>query len=97
MLSQILNTKNQIPFIQQRIQKFKIMQAKSIGFLLIVLGIAMMAYTGFNYVTTKKVVDIGPIQIDKKQNHFVEWSPIVGIVLLIGGVVIIVRGSKATT
>lgn len=73
------------------------MQAKSIGFLLIVLGIAMMAYTGFNYVTTKKVVDIGPIQIDKKQNHFVEWSPIVGIVLLIGGVVIIVRGSKATT
>lgn len=73
------------------------MQAKSIGFLLVVLGIAMMAYTGFNYVTTKKVVDIGPIQIDKKQNHFVEWSPIVGIVLLIGGVVIIVRGSKATT
>ena len=97
MLSQILNTKNQTPFIQQRIQKFKIMQAKSIGFLLVVLGIAMMAYTGFNYVTTKKVVDIGPIQIDKKQNHFVEWSPIVGIVLLIGGVVIIVRGSKATT
>ena len=73
------------------------MQTKSIGFLLIALGIVMVVYTGFNYVTTKKVVDIGPIQIDKKQNHFVEWSPIVGIVLLIGGVAIVVRGGKATT
>ena len=73
------------------------MQTKSIGFLLIALGIVMVVYTGFNYVTTKKVVDIGPIQIDKKQNHFVEWSPIVGIVLLIGGVAMVVRGGKATT
>lgn len=71
------------------------MQTKSIGFLLVALGIVMMVYTGFNYVTTKNVVDIGPIQIDKKQNHFVEWSPIVGVVLLIGGVAMVVRGGKS--
>jgi uncharacterized membrane protein YidH (DUF202 family) len=67
---------------------------KSLGFILVVIGIIMMAYTGFNYVTTKKVVDLGAIQIDKKENHFVEWSPLIGIVLLVGGFVVIVSGKK---
>jgi hypothetical protein len=29
----------------------------------------MVFYTGFNYVTTEKVVDIGPIEINKQQSH----------------------------
>ena len=49
----------------------------------------MMVYTGFNYVTTEKVVDLGPLQINKEKNHPVQWSPIIGAMLLIGGVVII--------
>jgi hypothetical protein len=32
---------------------------KKIGFVL-VIGAIMMFYTGFNYVTTEKIVDIGP-------------------------------------
>ena len=70
------------------------MQTKSAGFILIVLGIVMMAYTGFNYVTTEKVVDLGPIEINKDKNHFVGWSPIVGIVLLAGGVIVLLRNKK---
>ena len=56
---------------------------KSIGFLLIVIGGLMMVYTGFNYFTTEKVVDLGPIKINKEKEHFVGWSPIAGVVLLI--------------
>lgn len=52
---------------------------------LIVLGILMMVYTGFNFVTKEKVVDLGPIEITQKTDHPVQWSPIVGIALLIGG------------
>jgi len=47
----------------------------------------MMIYTGFSYVTTKKVVDIGPIEINKEQKHPVQWSPWVGGLLIAGGVV----------
>jgi len=73
----------------------KHMRSRPLGAILIILGIVMMAYTGFNFVTREKVVDIGPLEIEKKQNNPVRWSPIVGLVLLIGGVVVLVS-SKGT-
>jgi hypothetical protein len=60
----------------------------------VIIGAIMMFYTGFNYVTTEKIVDIGPIEINKQQNHPVQWSPILGVVLIIGGVVLIVKDKK---
>jgi uncharacterized membrane protein len=66
---------------------------KITGIVLIIIGIAMMVYTGFNYVTTKKIVDLGPIKINKEVNHPVQWPPIVGTILLLGGI-IIVAGNK---
>ena len=67
---------------------------KSLGIVLIALGLIMMIYTGFNFVTKKKVVDLGPIEINKETNHPVQWSPIVGVVLLVGGIVVIVSSKK---
>ncbi len=55
----------------------------------------MIAYTGFNFVTSENVVDIGPIQINKEKNHFVQWPPVVGVLLIIGGVLVIARTKKA--
>ena len=65
------------------------MTTKNIGIVLIVLGILMMIYTGFNLVTTKEVVDIGPLQVNKEENHPVQWSPIIGAVLLVGGILLL--------
>lgn len=62
---------------------------KTIGLVLVVLGIVMVIYTGFNFVTKEKVVDIGPIQIDRERNHFVDWSPFAGVTLLISGIIVI--------
>ena len=70
------------------------MKIRTIGIVMIVLGIIMLLYTSFNYVTTEKVVDIGPIQINKEVNHPVKWSPIIGIILAVGGVVLIVVSNK---
>jgi uncharacterized membrane protein YidH (DUF202 family) len=67
---------------------------KSIGIALIVIGVLMIIYTGFNYVTTEKVVDLGPLKINAEKNHPVQWSPIVGVVLLVGGIVVMVTGKK---
>lgn len=67
---------------------------KPLGIVLIAIGIIMLIYTGFNYVTTSKVVDLGPIEINAQKNHTVKWPPIVGLVLIVGGVVIIALDKK---
>ena len=70
------------------------MQTKTIGIALIVLGALMIGYTGFNYVTTQKVIDIGPIEINKEKEHLVHWSPIVGGILMVGGIVMMINNKK---
>lgn len=67
---------------------------KNLGIVLIVLGIIMMLITGFNFVTKKKVVDLGPIEVNKEEDHPVQWSPIIGGILLVGGIVVIAVGKK---
>lgn len=70
------------------------MRLKPLGIVLSIIGIVMIIYTGFNFVTTEKVVDLGPIEINAEKNHPVQWSPIVGIVLLVGGIVIVLSDKK---
>jgi len=67
---------------------------KALGTILIVIGIAMMIFTGFNIITKKKVVDVGPIEINKEEKTPVYWSPIVGGVLIIGGIVALFADRK---
>ena len=67
---------------------------KTMGFVLIVIGVIMIAYTGFNFITTEKVVDLGPVKISKEVDHPIQWSPILGGVILVGGIVIVVLGRK---
>lgn len=70
------------------------MKTKGVGIALLVIGILMTIYTGFNYVTTEKVVDLGPIQINKEQNHPVQWAPIVGVIIIVIGGILVVKGSS---
>ena len=70
------------------------MQTKTLAIVLIALGIIMIAYTGFNFVTSETVVDIGPLEINKDKNHFVQWSPVIGVLLLVGGIVAFALNKK---
>lgn len=70
---------------------------KITGIILIVIGVIMIIYTGFNYKTTEKVVDIGPIKINQEKSHPVQWSPVIGVVVLIGGIVLLVMDKKERT
>jgi hypothetical protein len=65
------------------------MQSKKVGIILIVVGALMMIYTGFTYITKEKVVDIGPVEVNKTERHPVQWSPIVGGILLVGGLLLV--------
>lgn len=70
------------------------MKTKTSGIVIAIIGILMIIYTEFNFVTKEKVIDLGPLEINAEKNHPVQWSPIVGGVLLIGGIIIIAINRK---
>lgn len=71
------------------------MKTKSLGLVLILIGLLMLAYTGFSYFTKEKVVDIGSIEIRKEKKHNVNWSPIIGGILIVGGVIVTIRDRRS--
>ena len=65
-----------------------------VGVVLIVLGIAALAYQGINYTSRETVVDIGPIHATADRQRTLPISPIVGIAALAGGVALVVVGMR---
>ena len=64
------------------------MDTKTTGTIILFIGLVMTLYSGFNYVTREKVLDIGGIEITKDKEYTSNWSPFIGIgVMAIGGVV----------
>lgn len=67
---------------------------KTLGIVLMVVGLTMVIFTGFNFTTKENVVDLGPIQVDKEVNHPIKWSPIVGGILFVGGLACVIIKKK---
>jgi membrane-bound ClpP family serine protease len=65
-----------------------------IAAILIVLGIAAFAYQGITYTTREKVVDIGPIHVTAEKTKTIPLSPVLGAIAIVGGIVLLVIGSK---
>jgi hypothetical protein len=63
---------------------------KTLGIILIALGLLGLVWGGFTYTTTEKIVDIGPIHATREKTHNVPSPPIAGAVALIAGVVLLV-------
>lgn len=68
---------------------------KTLGVILIALGLVGLAWGGFTYTTSEKVVDIGPIHATREKTHNVPLPPIAGAVALIGGAALLVIGRKS--
>jgi hypothetical protein len=68
---------------------------KTLGIILIALGLFGLAWGGFTYTTREKVVDIGPIHATRDRTHNIPLPPIAGAVAVIGGVVLLVTGKRA--
>ena len=69
---------------------------KTLGIVVLALGIIMTIFTGFNVITKEKVVDVGPLEINKEEKTPIYWSPITGGILIVAGAIILVAGRKAT-
>lgn len=68
--------------------------AMMLGILLIVLGALALAYQGFNYTKQEKVLDVGPIHATAEEQKHVSIPPILGALALVGGIVLVVAGSR---
>ena len=67
---------------------------KTIAIVVLALGILMTVITGFNVVTKKKVVDIGPLEVNKEEKTPVYWSPWTGIFLIAVGASLVIYTQK---
>ena len=67
---------------------------KTLGIILIALGLLGLIWGGFSYTTRQKVADIGPLHASRDKTHTVPLPPIVGVVSLAGGVVLLVAGKS---
>jgi hypothetical protein len=66
-----------------------------LGIILIVAGIITLAYGGYTSFTTKEnVARLGPIEINKHEEHPVPLGPIVGGVFLAGGIILVLTGNR---
>jgi len=68
-----------------------------IGLALIVIGIVTLAYGWFGsvtYTTRENVAKLGPLEVNKENEHRVPIGPIVGGVCIAGGVLVLVVGGR---
>lgn len=67
---------------------------KSVGIVLIVIGVILFIWTGFTYTKKEKIIDAGPIQVSADKEKSVNWPPYAGGVVLIAGIVIFLGSKK---
>lgn len=67
---------------------------KTLGIILIVLGVVGLAWGGFTYTTKEKIIDIGPIEATREKSHNVPLPPIAGALALVGGIVLLMVWGK---
>lgn len=71
---------------------------QTFGIILIILGIAYFTLRGFHYTSQEKVLDIGPIEASSQtEKQLLPYSPVLAGAVVLGGVVLLVLGTKRLT
>ena len=65
-----------------------------LGIILIVVGLLMFIFRSFNYTKKEKVIDAGPLEINRKENKSVSWPMYAGGLAVVAGIILIVADKK---
>ena len=65
-----------------------------LGVILLIAGLAGLAWPVITYTKTEKVVDIGPVEVTAEREKRVPVPPIAGGLAAVAGVVMNVAGSR---
>ena len=67
---------------------------RTVGIILIVVGIAMLLFRGFSVKTEEKVIDVGPLEVNKKENKWIGWPVYAGGIAIVAGLIMVVTDRK---
>lgn len=67
---------------------------RTIGIILIVIGIGMLLFRGFSVQTEEKVIDVGPLEVNKKENKWIGWPVYAGGIAIVAGLIMVVADRK---
>lgn len=67
---------------------------KNAGMLILIIGVLLTLFGGFNFFTREKVVDLGSVEIMQNKKHTLPWSPIAGVAMIVIGGGIYFLGGK---
>ena len=70
------------------------MRKLTFGIACVLVGIMLMAYTGYDMLANDKITSVGSIKIRKEKSHLIQWSPVVGLALFVGGIMVFVRAKR---
>jgi hypothetical protein len=80
-------------FFKPFINKKNKMKQKSLGFVLIICGLVLALITRFKFFTRENVVNLGVVQITHYEPHSVNWTPVLGIIIIAVGVILVWKNS----
>jgi uncharacterized membrane protein HdeD (DUF308 family) len=69
----------------------------ALGIILIIAGILMLIFRSFSFTKEEKVMDVGPLEVNKKENKTVGWPVYAGGIAVAAGVVILIVDRKKTS
>lgn len=67
---------------------------RTIGIVLILMGVISLALGGISYTKREKVLDIGPIEATAERHKTIPLPPLLGGLLLAGGVALVIAGAR---
>jgi uncharacterized membrane protein YidH (DUF202 family) len=67
---------------------------KTVGIILIIAGILMLLSGNITFTRKEKVVDVGPLEINKKEKKTIAWPNYAGGIIIVAGIVILLVPGK---
>lgn len=67
---------------------------RTFAIVLIVIGILMLIIPRVTFTKKEKVVDVGPVEISKKENKTVSWPLYAGAVVTVAGVILLLVSKR---
>jgi len=67
---------------------------KVLGIILITVGLLMLFLRQIQYTKKEKVVDVGPVEITKKEPQTITWPYYTGAIAISAGIVVLLLGTR---